>query len=181
MKISKNNIWLVFVDFYKEFTSDPNPKSICPLFWKGLIGLALLITSPIYLIWTHISYVYDIYAYDYPKSYRDNIVNSSESGFAIWLRDKLVLLVLFLMPIVGWNNIDNYTFEWYHLFGGPLLIVCMFFTFYFIFDLIPTFFMWLIGVISGRVKSTQEKEPSVFIEGIKAIKNKVCPLVEYTD
>lgn len=165
MIISKQNN---FVKMYEAMYPGSLPKSICPLFWKVIIGLMITLSSPIMLGYGIIqkSRGKDFYWFD------------KYSDFGIWssfLIDKFILVVWIVLAFAVSSKTRG--IMWYDFILGPVefVIVAL---------LLFMLLYWADHLYNKLVEPKnymEPKEQSVFVEGIKSWWNKICPLIEYKD
>ena len=144
------------------------PSSICPLFWKVLIGfLATLISPGIVLVGI-------IRKFMKLPFYTHDRYDDTQLWHQFWI-DKIVIFAWFSVTVLATRN-D--VFHWYNIFIFPFIVVSGI--------SLVILFVYLDEYISDyRYKNRKtikiDKKPSVIKEGLKAWWNKVCPLIEYED
>lgn len=163
----KGNIALWFYQ-YNLGSDDSYPKPICPLFWGSILGFVLFILSPITSF--IITPLMNIASGDRPY-YGAN--NTRFVAIVTWL----INILIFIVGVLGWEVVRC---NFYAGTTMPLYVAVLSVFF------VPGLLLFICGVVWGgcyvfdnlRSKSGS-KEPSVIIEGVKSIKNKVCPIIEW--
>lgn len=135
------------------------------LFWKTLVALLLFITSPICMILSMI------------ESIREKKIEIF-ANLSITIIDKAfqALSFLWILPIKG--DIDWIQYAFFY--------ICIIFCICIVFGI-----MYIVDILSKKLRSyiynkennklQIEKKPNIMIEAFKAIKSKVCPIIEYTN
>lgn len=163
MKINKNNFWITMhEDFYEQ-----KPKTLCGFFWKTLLVFLLWITSPISLVFSII------------ESIKEKKL-SHVTIPAILVIDKLIQMfaLIWILPIN-----DNQVINWSKYPIMYLLTIVIIFLILGIGWVLNK--LWIKYCNFSRTKKYNkvfvEKKPNVMIEAFKAIKSKICPIIEYTE
>ena len=167
MNVSKTNIWLKLSNMARY--GRPNqidyagPKSLCNLFWSGILGIFTWLLFPTQLISKKISGKY--------LDFWENI--AANCG--------LFLIFLFTSGIYTFLYGTKAAFIWYQALISfvILVLVCLCIVGIFI----------LADYISqkrreAKWRKKQEgivEKPSVVVEFLKARKNNICPIISYTD
>lgn len=159
MKFSSKNVW---IQLHKAIF-DGYPHTLCGFFWKTVLSVLLLLSCPLVLVGVVIMRVRSK-DYDF-----DNV-----RAFCMMHIMAVTLSWLFGAIIAGKNN----PFTWYYFFLGflGLLTILLFiFTLLFIINRVDEY-----KEARRFSKPTKQKEPNIIWEAIKAIKGKVCPMIEIT-
>lgn len=158
MKFKKNNFW---IQLYYSYYNYKYPKTLCGFFWKIILALFMIITSPLQLL--------KLIQYKFKKFY--NGFDAIESDICIM--DKFVQVMGIVLSVIMSEKLNLL----YSFYGYVILII---------------FFIVKLGIstICDKLKSSyvlksfnkpEEKEPSIIWESAKALKNKVCPIIELED
>lgn len=162
IKLSKNNN---FVRLYKAMYPDSIlPRSICPLFWKVLVGLLLTILSPAAILYGGVQKLSGKRFYWFKDFGEDSI-------WSMFYIDKFTIFIwVGVSALFGGDSI-----EWYDFILGPILFIGLIY----ISTVVAVLGQMAIEWITSKANKT--KKPSVIGEAIKAQWNKICPIIEYED
>ena len=165
MKVSKNNFWLrLNQEFYES-----NPRTLCGFFWKSIFAFLMVFTSPLVLVGNII------------QKCRDKTVKWEFFG-KLPYADKVVqfFTLLFTAPD---GITPNHLFINYIVLSVSLTLAII------LIGLIIVLFDF-IGEYRDRKRRerlrgfrqpVKEKQPNILIESFKAIKGKVCPIIEIVE
>ena len=150
MKESKNNFFIrIYQVYYGVY-----PKSLCGFFWKTILAIAMVLTSPIslFLLAT--------------KHFKDN---NAILEFSIV--DKVI--IFFSISLI--LDSKNHKINWGDLWWNYLLVIGVI-----VFILISISF---IAKLEDKIsnKPVVEKKPNIMLESFKSIYSKVCPIIEIED
>lgn len=167
MDISSNNWWVKFAAYSKT----EKPKSLCVLFWHGIFGFILFILNiPMNILIICVS------IYDDDIATMDDLLEFEgwKICFAFYFLSLLVMLCGHL-GIKNYVEIDNsYLYVFLTFIAGIAIII-------------GAIFLWeMVSRFANKVvdKDWSSKKPekkNVAIEYAKAAKNKICPIINYTD
>lgn len=167
MKVDKNNFWVKLNEqFYDE-----RPRTLCGFFWKSIFAFAIVITSPLNLLINAFTSILE-------RKFILNII------FAIIVIDKIIQFFAFIIILPVKNN-EFINWSKYPIIYLKTIIVIIIVII--IFSLIANACIHLYEKyetykytrrkITGYVE--KPKKPNVLWESFKALKSKVCPLIEY--
>lgn len=171
MKLSKNNIWLFF---YQVLFCDKNryAKSICDLFWGGLFGGILVITSPLVFITLLIIGLFT------KRHVLTVITDTTDHYGKLWAWNFIIFLAYFVFTmlgglVLGFSGSSEMPFYlWFVAWLVPLLIVLVLVI---VLVAIRELYLFL------QRNFSKQKTPGIISSFIKAKKHKVCPRIEWVD
>lgn len=165
MKVSKNNFWLrLNQEFYGS-----TPRTLCGFFWKSIFAFLMVFTSPLVLVGNLI------------QKCRDKTTKWESFG-KLPYADKIVQFFTLLFTIPDGVTLNHLFVSYIALSVSIILIIILIGLIIVLFDFIGEHRdkkrQERYGVTGRPVKM---KEPNILIESFKAIKGKVCPIIEVVD
>ena len=163
MKVSKKNLWVRAA----SLVTDERPKSLCSLFWLGLIGMSLF---PLVIIYYPITWV---------------IERVSEEP----IPKVLIPIFSVILPILAWVSTfgteDQFTiFSLSSLYVpiAAIYLISLMMAALGALILLIVIVVVFIGQILPKKKFREPKVPSIVKRFLKSrVKEKVCPIIEYDD
>ena len=165
MKVSKNNFWLRLNQKFYGST----PRTLCGFFWKSIFAFLMVFTSPLLLV------------YNIIEKCRDKTAKWDPSDKLSYI-DKVLqfFVLLFIIP----DGVTFFSFSLVYVILSVGVIV------FFILVGCIIFLFEHIGEyrdrkrrerLKGFSQPVKEKQPNILIESLKAIKGKVCPIIEIVE
>jgi len=96
----KNNFWLWNYRYYKG-ADYALPKSVCPLFWKGLLGLILMVLSPLAVLFVFIFYIIDKIKDSEANSFLGMIRSTDLNGWRMFWGNTAIILGYYFLTMIG--------------------------------------------------------------------------------